>query len=107
MSTLPARAGARYSVDAARRSPARLNASAVRFYVTEARVKVTGCHLILGWRTVKATGDHFNLRSRTVPLDRRSLSFAPRSRESAPATLKSALASLLQPRARTVGWWGS
>jgi hypothetical protein len=81
-------------------SSPRFNPTAGHFHVLAAHVKVTRGHLILGWGTVKVTAAHFNLRTRTVALDRRSLSFVLASRESAPSTLKSAPRSHMCARAR-------
>lgn len=82
------------------KSPSRFNPTAGHFYVPAAHVKVTRRHLVLGWRTVKVTAAHFNLRTRTVALDRRSLSFDLASRESARATLESAPRSHTRSQAR-------
>jgi hypothetical protein len=81
-------------------SSPRFNPSAGHFHVLTAHVKVMRGHLVLGWRTVKVTAAHFNLRRRTVALDRESLSFDLASRESAPFALASALRSHIYSRAR-------
>jgi hypothetical protein len=83
-----------------RRSSSRFNPTAGHFHVPAAHVKVTRRHLILGWGTVEVIAAHFNLRMRTVALDRRSLSFDLASLESAPATLESAPRSHTRSQAR-------